>query len=182
MQLFIDDSELHFLESMMWDQGFLSAEQMAGAFQMLRSNDLVWSHMIKDYLLGERTPMIDLMAWNADSTRMPYRMHSQYLRELFLDNALASGHYIVDGHPAALPNIRQSIFAVGTERDHVAPWHSVYKLHHLTDTDVTFVLTSGGTMPASSRSRAIRTGIIACGERRLRMPTSARTNGWRGAT
>ncbi|WP_332118502.1 PHA/PHB synthase family protein [Azorhizobium caulinodans] len=144
LQLFIDDSELHFLESMMWDQGFLSAEQMAGAFQMLRSNDLVWSHMIKDYLLGERTPMIDLMAWNADSTRMPYRMHSQYLRELFLDNALASGHYIVDGHPAALPNIRQSIFAVGTERDHVAPWHSVYKLHHLTDTDVTFVLTSGG--------------------------------------
>jgi len=144
LQLFIDDSELHFLDSIMWDQGYLSADQMAGAFQMLRSNDLVWSRMVRDYLMGERAPMIDLMAWNADSTRMPFRMHSEYLHHLFLDNDLATGRYLVDGHPVALPNIRVPIFAVGTERDHVAPWHSVYKLHHLTDTDLTFVLTSGG--------------------------------------
>lgn len=64
---------------------------MAGAFQLLRSNDLIWSRYIQDYLMGQRSPMFDLMAWNADTTRMPYRMHSQFLRSLFLDNDLAEG-------------------------------------------------------------------------------------------
>jgi polyhydroxyalkanoate synthase len=144
LALFVDPSQLHFLESMMWNRGYLSADQMAGAFQLLRTNDLVWSRLIHDYLIGERTPMTDLMAWNADSTRMPYRMHAEYLQRLYLDNELATGRLMVDGRPAALQNVRVPIFAVGTERDHVAPWRSVYKIHQLTDTDVTFVLTSGG--------------------------------------
>ncbi|KGJ03932.1 poly-beta-hydroxybutyrate polymerase [Paracoccus halophilus] len=142
--LFIDSSQLHFLQSMMWNRGYLSAGQMGGAFQMLRSNDLIWSRVVRDYLMGERTPMIDMMAWNADSTRMPYRMHAEYLQRLYLDNELASGRFLVEGRPAILQNIRAPIFAVGTERDHVAPWPSVYKIHHVTDTEVTFVLTSGG--------------------------------------
>jgi polyhydroxyalkanoate synthase len=144
LALFIDHSQMHFLESMMWNRGYLSADQMAGAFQLLRSNDLIWSRLVHDYLMGERTPMIDLMAWNADTTRMPYRMHAEYLQRLYLDNELAAGRFIVDGRPVALQNIRVPIFVVGTERDHVAPWRSVYKLHQITDTDVTFVLTSGG--------------------------------------
>lgn len=138
LQLFINESQLSFLDSVMWKQGYLDTTQMAGAFQMLRSNDLVWSRIVRDYLKGERHPMTDLMAWNADGTRMPFAMHSEYLRKLYLRNDLA------EGRPVAISDIRAPIFAVGTERDHVAPWRSVYKLTALADTDVTFVLTSGG--------------------------------------
>jgi polyhydroxyalkanoate synthase len=88
--------------------------------------------------------MIDLMAWNADTTRMPARMHSEYLRDLFLNNSLSRGQYLVEGRPIALTDIRIPIFAVATEKDHVSPWRSVYKLHLLTDTALTFVLTTGG--------------------------------------
>lgn len=144
LALFIDHSQMRYLESMMWDRGFLSADQMAGAFQLLRTNDLIWSRLVRDYLMGERTPMIDLMAWNADPTRMPYRMHAEYLQRLYLDNELAAGRFVVDGRPAALQSIRVPMFVVGTERDHVAPWRSVYKIHHLTNTELTFVLASGG--------------------------------------
>jgi polyhydroxyalkanoate synthase len=117
---------------------------MAGAFQLLRSNDLIWSRLVHDYLLGEREPMIDLMAWNADTTRMPYHMHSEYLRNLFLNNDLAEGRFEVGGRPITIGDIRVPIFAVGTVKDHVAPWRSVYKIHLLADTQVTFVLTTGG--------------------------------------
>ncbi|MBN9467287.1 MAG: polyhydroxyalkanoic acid synthase [Bosea sp.] len=144
LALFIDASELRMLDSMMWNRGYLSADQMAAAFQLLRSNDLIWSRLVRDYLMGARAPMFDLMAWNADSTRMPYRMQAEYLRCLYLDNDLASGRFMVGGRPAALQNIRTPSFAVATERDHVAPWRSVHKLHLLIDADLTFVLTSGG--------------------------------------
>ena len=144
LSLFINESQLAFLEDMMWEQGYLDTTQMAGAFQMLRSNDLVWSYLTRNYLMGEREPMIDLMAWNADATRMPYRMHSQYLRKLFLENELAEGRYVVGAKPVSLTDIRVPIFAVGTERDHVAPWRSTYKIHRLTETEITYLLTSGG--------------------------------------
>lgn len=144
LALFIDDSEVTYLEDMMWSQGYLNNTQMAGAFQLMSSNDLVWSRMLKDYLLGERTPMSDLMAWNADGTRLPFRMHNEYLRRLFLHNDLASGLYPVNGQPVPLRDITCPIYCVGTARDHVAPWRSVHKLHLLTDVEITFALTSGG--------------------------------------
>ncbi len=145
LMLFVNEEQVSFLESLMWERGLLDTNQMSGAFQLLRSNDLIWSRMVREYLLGERRPPNDLMAWNADQTRMPYRMHSEYLRKLFLNNDLAAGRYRVDGRPVAVSDIHAPIFAVATVKDHVAPWQSVYKINLLANSqEVTFVLTSGG--------------------------------------
>jgi len=157
--LFIDEAQVSLLEAQMAQTGYLRASQMAGAFQMLRSYDLLWSRVVSEYLLGDRAPMNDLMAWNADATRMPARMHSQYLRRLFLNDDLSEGRYPVNGKPVVLNDIDLPIFVVGTLTDHVAPWRSVYKLHHLTEAALTFVLTSGGhnagivSPPANSHRR-----------------------------
>ena len=144
LMLFIDESQVAWLEDLMWQQGYLDNRQMAGAFRLLRSNDLVWSVAVSHYLLGERAPMSDLMAWNADTTRMPYRMHGDYLRKLFLNNDLFSGRYRVNGRPIALSDVHVPVFAVAAMTDHVAPWRSVYKVHLMSHCDVNFVLASGG--------------------------------------
>lgn len=144
LTLFINESQVAFLEDAMWQRGYLDTTQMAGAFQLLRSNELIWSRLSHDYLMGESAPPSDLMAWNADATRLPYRMHSEYMRKLFLDNDLAEGRYRVDDRNISLSDIHTPIFVVGTVADHVAPWRSVYKIHYQVDADVTFLLTSGG--------------------------------------
>jgi polyhydroxyalkanoate synthase len=144
LTLFIDESQVDYLNDLMWSQGYLNTNQMSGAFQLLRSNDLIWSRLIHEYLLGQRRPLNDLMAWNADGTRMPYRMHAEYLERLFLHNDLFEGRYRVGDRPIALSDIAVPIFVVATQKDHVAPWTSVYKLMLLEDTEVTFLLTSGG--------------------------------------
>jgi polyhydroxyalkanoate synthase len=143
--VFMGPSAISFLEDMMWDRGYLEPTQASGGFQLLKSRDLVWSRMVREYFLGQRAPMFDLMAWNADTTRMPYRQHAELVRRLFRDNELAQGHYRVNGQPIVLSDIHVPIFAVAAERDHVAPWRSVYKLHLQSDAcELTFVLASGG--------------------------------------
>ena len=142
--LFITKSEVSFLKNMMWDQGYLDTKQMAGTFQMLRSYDLIWSKMVQDYMHGTQRGMIALLAWNADATRMPYKMHSEYLEKLFLNNDFAEGRYSVEGKHIVAENIQVPSFVVSTEKDHVAPWKSVYKTHLLINSDITFVLTNGG--------------------------------------
>lgn len=142
--LFIDESQIAFLEDIMWEKGYLDSYHMAGTFDMLHSYDLVWSKIIETYLLGERLEMTDLMAWNADGTRMPYKMHSEYLRELFLRNALTNGKFKIGDHPVSLHDIQIPLFVVATQKDHISPWKSVHKIHLYTDAEITFLLTNGG--------------------------------------
>ena len=142
--LFINESQIAYLENMMWDRGYLETYEMSGAFNILRSNDLIYSRVVREYFLGRRQPLNDLMAWNADTTRLPYRMHSEYLRRLFLNNDLAEGRYRVEDRPISVADIQVPCFAVGTVADHVAPWRSVYKINLVLPNDITFVLTSGG--------------------------------------
>jgi polyhydroxyalkanoate synthase len=141
---FISPSQLSFLEKLMWKRGYLGSENMGGAFSALRSSDLIYAGIVDRYLLGKKASLNDLMSWNADGTRMPYRMHSEYLEQLYLHNLLAQSKFILGGRAISLSDIRTPMFVLGTETDHVAPWHSVYKIHHLTQNDLTFALTSGG--------------------------------------
>ena len=142
--LFIDESQVAFLEDVMAERGTLDGRQMAGAFALINSKDLVWSKLVREYLLGRTSPLDDLHAWNADATRMPARMHSEYLRRLYLHNDLGQGRYEVHGRPVLLEDVRVPMFVVATDRDHVSPWRSVYKIHRLTHCEITFVLTTGG--------------------------------------
>jgi polyhydroxyalkanoate synthase len=144
IKLFLRDSQIKYLESTMWAQGYLDSGQMAGAFKMLRSYEMLWSKMVNTYLKGQRTKMIDLMVWNADATRLPYKMHSEYLKKLLLHNDFVEGRLTIEGKPVVPENIKLPVFAVGTEKDHVVPWISAFKIHLLVNTSVTFVLCNSG--------------------------------------
>jgi polyhydroxyalkanoate synthase len=170
LSLFIDESQLAYLDDLTWEQGYLDGNQMAGAFLLLNSADLIWSRNVRAYLMNEPPPATDLASWNADTTRLPHRMHSEYLRALYLNNDLASGRMRVDGRTVALSDIRAPVFLLGTERDHVSPWKSVYKLHQYADTDITFCLTSGGhnvgiVNPPGVAGRHYRIGTHAAEQR-----------------
>ncbi|WP_432474683.1 PHA/PHB synthase family protein [Amphritea sp. HPY] len=145
MRLFINDKLLQALDETMANTGYLDSKQMGASFMALRAEDLIWSPMVQKYLHGERPSMNDLMSWNSDGTRMPYRMHSEYLRRLYLNNDLAMGRLQVQDAPIDLADIQVPMFVVGTVTDHVAPWQSVFKIDQsASNTEVTFLLTTGG--------------------------------------
>ncbi|MCU0885977.1 MAG: alpha/beta fold hydrolase [Beijerinckiaceae bacterium] len=172
LRLFINDSQLALLEDMMAERGYLEGPQMMGAFNLLRSTDLIWSRMVREYMMGERRRLVDVMAWSLDTTRMPARMHAEYLRSLYLNNDLAEGRFNVGGQTVALQDIRVPIFVLGTEWDHIAPWRAVYKVHLSLDTDLTFALTNGGhnqgvVAPPGTPGRRFRLGHRSTQDRHL---------------
>jgi polyhydroxyalkanoate synthase subunit PhaC len=173
LSLFVDESQVAMLENRMWRRGYLDKSEMKSTFRLLRSTDLIWSYRLLNYLLGQRQPVNALMAWNADGTRMPFRMHSEYLRALFLRNELARGELHIDGAPINLDDIRVPIFNLATVQDHVAPWRSVYKLHGFTNAEQTFVLAAGGhnvgvvNPPGASAKASYRIRRWKSGERLL---------------
>jgi polyhydroxyalkanoate synthase len=142
--LFLDESQVAFLEDLMWSVGYLDRPQMSGAFAAIRSEDLIWSRAVRRYFLGEPDLPTDMTVWVNDTTRMPARMHSEYLRGIFLENRISAGRFAVEGRVIALKDIAVPMFVVATESDHIAPWRSVYKTALFTDCDLTFVLTKGG--------------------------------------
>lgn len=142
--LFVDESQVAFLEDLMWSQGYLDRPQMTRTFASIRAEDLIYSRAVNRYFLGKDDLPTDIGVWNGDTTRMPARMHSEYLRGLFLENRLTAGRFAVEGRVIALKDIAAPIFVVGTETDHIAPWQSVYKTQLFTNSDLTFVLTKGG--------------------------------------
>ncbi|MFN4156274.1 MAG: PHA/PHB synthase family protein [Paracoccaceae bacterium] len=142
--LFLDESQIAFLEDLMWEQGYLDRPQMARAFATIRAEDLIWTRAVQRYFLGREDVPTDIGVWLSDTTRMPATMHSQYLRGLFLENRLTAGRFAVEGRAIALKDLSVPLFIVGTESDHIAPWRSVYKTQLFTDCDLTFVLTKGG--------------------------------------
>lgn len=145
LSLFINPEQLAMLEATMAEAGVLESRKMGAAFALLRARDLIWNPAVNTYLKGERGRTNDLMAWNADGTRMAHRMHTDYLYQLYLNNDLARGRYVAAGSPVDLGAVQVPLFVVGTETDHVAPWRSVYKIRGLVSSeDYTFLLTSGG--------------------------------------
>jgi polyhydroxyalkanoate synthase len=172
LRLFISDSQLALLEDMMEERGYLEGPRMMGTFNLLRANDLIWSRMVREYMMGERRRLFDIMAWSQDGTRMPARMHAHYLRSLYLANDLAEGRFTVEGRTIALQDIRVPVFVLGAEWDHIAPWRAVYKLHLSLDTPLTFALTNGGhnqgvVSPPGTPGRVHRIGTREDGDPHL---------------
>ncbi|KAF0180503.1 MAG: alpha/beta fold hydrolase [Hyphomonadaceae bacterium] len=144
LMMFIGESQIAALEDIMARQGYLDARQMSSAFYVLRANEMVWARFVERYLLGHRHAGADLEFWLADPTRMPARMHSEYLRGLFMENRLADGLLEAGGRGVYLKDITAPVFVVGAERDHIAPWRSVHKTALFVGAQTTFALTGGG--------------------------------------
>ena len=145
MAVFIDEEQLKELEARMRERGYLEAHEMAMSFNMLRANDLIWSFVVNNYLLGKEPMPFDLLYWNADATRMPAAMHSFYLRNMYHENRLAiPGGITLAGVPIDLRKVEVPSFLLSTREDHIAPWRTTYAGTQLFSGPVTFVLAASG--------------------------------------
>src|SRR5216683_2912093 len=143
--VFIDEPQVAYMEQQMLERGYLESRSMATMFNMLRANDLIWSNVVNNYLLGKEPPAFDLQYWNADGTRMVRAAHSFYIRHTYLENNLIKpNHVSLKGVPIDLAHIRQDIYAVGTEQDHIAPWRSAWRITQLANGKSRFVVGGSG--------------------------------------
>lgn len=141
---FLSESSFEFLKQRMNQAGYLEGADMAGAFRLLRPNNLIWHYVIHSYLYGEELPPSDVLFWNCDTTRMPAAMHEFYLRELYLNNRLVQGSLEIGGRRLDLGAIRQPLYAVGAEQDHIAPWKQTFRLCGLIGGPARYVLATSG--------------------------------------
>jgi polyhydroxyalkanoate synthase len=164
---FTDEETVERLERRMNRRGYLSPSELAGPFTWMRSNDLVWRYVVSNWYLGRRPPAFDVLAWNADSTRLPAAMHSQFLRTCYLDNALVDANAaVVDGTPVDLSRVATPLYVLAAENDHIAPWRSAYRTTQLVHGDTRFTLAAGGHIvgmvspPAEGRSSFFTSGKV----------------------
>lgn len=145
IEVFIDESSIDYLCDKMERQGYLDGAEMAASFRLLRSNSLIWHYVVNGWLYGETPPPFDVLYWNMDSTRMPSAMHSWYLKELYLHNRLIQPNALqVAGESIDLSVIRQPLYAVSAEDDHIAPWRQTFAVNNHVVGDKRFVLSSSG--------------------------------------
>ncbi len=143
--VFIDEPQVAYMEQQMLQRGYLESRSMATMFNMLRANDLIWSNVVNNYLLGKEPPAFDLLYWNADGTRMARAAHSFYIRHTYLENNLIKSNRVaLKGVPIDLGQIRQDIYAVGTEQDHIVPWRSAWRITQLANAKSRFVVGGSG--------------------------------------
>jgi len=143
--VFIDEEQVASLEKKMNERGYLEGSEMAGTFNLLRANDLVWSFVVNNYLMGKDPFPFDLLYWNADSTRMPARMHSFYLRNMYIKNLMGvPGGITLKGTPIDLSKVKVPSYFISTVEDHIAPWKTTYKGAKYLGGDVRFVLGGSG--------------------------------------
>lgn len=145
LSIFIDEPQIEYIESQMAEKGYLDGSNMAMSFNMLRSNDLIWSFVVNNYLLGRSPIPFDLLYWNSDSTRMPAAMHSFYLRNMYLNNLLSKdGGISLKDTKISLSKIKTPSYILATEDDHIAPWKSAYKATQIYSGDTRFTLSGSG--------------------------------------
>jgi len=141
---FIGPDALSFIAKKLDEDGVLPANDMADTFSLLRANDLIWNVAVNRYLLGKDAPAFDLLYWNSDATRMPAAMHTYYLNNMYVRNALAKGELSVKGVPVNLHDIKNDVYSVASIEDHIAPWRSVYKMTQMFAGDTRFRLGHSG--------------------------------------
>jgi len=165
IEVFIDEAGVRWLTDLMRRRGYLDGREMATTFRLLRSNSLIWHYMVHGWLYGEKPAPWDVLYWNMDATRMPYRMHEYYLREMYLKNNLVKSDALtVAGEPIDLVRIHQPLYDVSAEDDHIAPWRQTFKINGYVTSPKRFVLSSSGHIlgivnpPVAPPKRSYRIG------------------------